>query len=775
MGLTRRQFLQRSGLALAAFGAGDVMLPPTVQHYQRVLAEPTRRKLALLVGINQYRQAPLYGCVTDVALQQELLIHRFGFQPSDILTLTDQQATRDAIATAFVEHLVAQARAGDVVVFHFSGYGSRSAPHDAPDTMQQRLVTIDEPSRQGNVLVVDDLLAETLLLLLRSLPTDRVTTILDTSYTPSPQPLQGNLRLRSLPNRTVAQPSEAALAFQESLLSQTTLDRTRLAAQYAAGQVPGVLLTAAGNDQWATESRWNSFSAGLFTYALTQQLWQATQATTLRMTLRRATEQMGQLAQPVQQPQLHGQKSKDRPLTPYHVPTVPSDGADGVVSRFEDSGKAVRLWLGGLPTAVLEQYEAHSVLALVDEAGRNRDRPQLQILSRDGLTAKAKLYPASAENPALTDTISVVRVGQFVREQVRVLPRSIGLTIALDSSLARIERVDAISAITAVPHVSAVIAGEQAADYLFSKTPDTTQMVQPTQVAALPSAALPDLLTHKPGVVQSSYALFSPGSSAIPNTAGEGGEAVKVAVKRLVPKLQTLLAAKLLSLTVNEDASQLAVRATLVVMSPQERSLIQRETPAMAQLSPLSPTPSPLRSPETAQIVSLAIGSQIQYRLENLCDQSLYFLLLHLDSNGNLIALNAPLAPPTPSTDTMAQETIAGDRPFNTIAPRTTLTLPQVSASFQWLVSGGTGLATTYLLCSRAPFGQTMGLLGSTNRMSDTPSLETLTKPLEVVQAVLQDLHQASERVATAASSPSESFVLEMSAWAGLRFIYQVV
>jgi hypothetical protein len=73
------------------------------------------------VGINQYpRSTALSGCVTDVELQRELLIHRFGFNPSDVLTLTDALPTRENIETAFIEHLSNQAKsADDVVVFHF--------------------------------------------------------------------------------------------------------------------------------------------------------------------------------------------------------------------------------------------------------------------------------------------------------------------------------------------------------------------------------------------------------------------------------------------------------------------------------------------------------------------------------------------------------------------------------------------------------------------------------------------------------------------------------
>ncbi|MEO0685288.1 MAG: caspase family protein, partial [Cyanobacteria bacterium J06649_11] len=124
--MKRRIFLQRIGSILAVFGLTESSWWAKASSLQQALADTNPRKLALLVGINQYSQIPaLKGCLTDVELQRELLIHRFGFQPLDILSLTNKQATREGIENAFLEHLVKQAKPGDVVVFHFSGYGSR--------------------------------------------------------------------------------------------------------------------------------------------------------------------------------------------------------------------------------------------------------------------------------------------------------------------------------------------------------------------------------------------------------------------------------------------------------------------------------------------------------------------------------------------------------------------------------------------------------------------------------------------------------------------------
>ena len=381
--MKRRSFLQQTSLLLAAWGISQTGLALALDRTRQVLAQPTPRKLALLIGINQYRSAALQGCLTDVDLQRELLIYRFGFQPSDILTLTDQQATRSQIETAFVEHLAKPSKAGDVILFHFSGHGSLLNLGTAEDA-QTSLVTIDDPASDADP-IVNRLSEDTLLLLLKSLPTDQVTTVLDAGYADVGATLQGNLRLRSLPMLSATQLQDAEIAFQEQHLDALNLDRSQLRGQRQAKQIPGVILAAANSNPFAAEARWNGFSAGLLTYALTQQLWQSTSATTLRVVISRAAEAIGQSANQ-QQPSLEGQKSHDRPLTPYQSP-VSSVSADGVVTQVEESGKAGQIWLAGLSPQVLEQYGVDSLLSVV-----NADpSTQLQIVARDGLMAKARL------------------------------------------------------------------------------------------------------------------------------------------------------------------------------------------------------------------------------------------------------------------------------------------------------------------------------------------------------------------------------------------------
>lgn len=120
--IKRRQFLQFTGSALATIGLSQLDIMQQGNRYAKVLAQNSKRKLALLVGIDEYKNgiSPLEGCANDVLLQKELLTHRFGFNPNDIRILTNAQATRQNILKEFEKHLIEQAKPGDAIMFHSS-------------------------------------------------------------------------------------------------------------------------------------------------------------------------------------------------------------------------------------------------------------------------------------------------------------------------------------------------------------------------------------------------------------------------------------------------------------------------------------------------------------------------------------------------------------------------------------------------------------------------------------------------------------------------------
>ena len=103
-------------------------------------------KKALLVGINNYPGTAndLMGCVNDVQNMQNLLISMFGFATQNITMLTDREATTANILKG-LEALVAGARPGDLLVFHYSGHGSQVADPegDEPDQLDEILCPYD--------------------------------------------------------------------------------------------------------------------------------------------------------------------------------------------------------------------------------------------------------------------------------------------------------------------------------------------------------------------------------------------------------------------------------------------------------------------------------------------------------------------------------------------------------------------------------------------------------------------------------------------------------
>ena len=707
--MQRRLFLQRMGVLLATSGVGDLGWSIISQRYQRALAGPTDRKLALLIGINQYSDKPLNGCLTDVAMQRELLIHRFGFASSDILTLVNEQATQAQIAAAFAGHLQ-QAKSSDVVVVHFSGYSRLAHLGTLTSTI---LLTADPVATEDTMV---GLSTNTLALLLRSLPTQRVTTILDTGATYLGLPFQGNLRVRARPALVVEQLDSIELTLQDHLLAQLKLDHTQLKTP-----PPGVILNATGPDQLALEAQWNGFGAGLFTYALTQYLWQALPPITLKVCLGQTAATMAHLAAPYQTPNLV--REPESALQPYYASLL-ATRAEGVITAIEDNGKMATVWLGGLAANVLELVGNNSIFTLVANTP-----VALSLMGRDGLTAKVRL---PAEPP--------VAVGQFVQEAVRTIPRHVGLAVALDPELARIERIDATSAFDGLPRVTLVAAGD-AADYLFGKLPQA-----PTQLAAWPTTNLVGLIPP------SSYGLFSQGKSPIANTTGEPGEAIKLAVRRLLPQLQTLLAAKLLNLTVNAAASRLAVRATMALGQTPAPVLMQQATVAVL---PRARNGSDGQGLPT--FVTVPVGSQVQYQVQNLGQQPIYFVIVGWDSNGKAFYYAQPAA--TPSVTSLSDV-----MPPNLISPNLTVTLPPIGSPAEWVVRSPSGQAETYLICSHTPFTQTQALLSDPS--DNIPAFRALSNPLAVVQAVLQDLHQGEA---------TDVFALNVNGWATLRFAYQVV
>ncbi|AHJ28692.1 caspase family protein [Nodularia spumigena CS-584] len=712
--MKRRTFLQRIGSILAVLGVTEAQWLTLCDRYSQALAQPSQRKLALLIGINQYQKSPaLGGCLTDVELQKELLIHRFGFVASDILTLTAEKATRTSIEEAFVAHLGQQVKAGDVAVFHFSGYGTRIKSGRFIDTVQNALVPANAQDAQKDE-IVNYILEETIRLLLRSLPTDRVTAVLDTSYNAPSKVQPTGWRIRVRPESAEAQLAIEELEFLQQLRSQNSSPIHEL-----------VLTATSDTQQLAREILFSGFSAGLFTYALTQYLWETTPATTIQFSLSHVGSYMHKLGSNQQPGWLSEQKNQPKALTVENL-LLPNRtvGAEGVIRVIEDDGRTAQLFLAGLPPQVLENYGANSRFTVFTGE-------ELILRSRTGLTAKAQISKIKPETP--------LQVGQLFQETVRVLPRSVNVIVGLDTGLERIERVDATSAFAAINHVSTVVAGEQPADCVFGKLSETP----------------------------SRYGLFTPGGKLIPNTSGESGEAVKLVVQRLMGKLPTLLAAKLWRLTENEGSSRLPVKATLeIVNNLSSRVVMQRETTRTLSAEHLQN--KSLLTALSNPIVP--IGSRMQYRLQNQSDRPIYLMLLGLKNNINAIAFYPWQSP--------EESTFFNSKPLFqqvVVAPGETLLLPKGVTASEWMIPGPAYECEHQMILSTAPFSETLGYLEKSKYpITDQRPFGALLKPLEIAQVLLQDLHNASAVKSEMNSTSTDSYVLDVKNWASFNFDFQV-
>ncbi|MGG6263065.1 caspase family protein [Leptolyngbya sp. AN03gr2] len=542
--MKRRYFLQTTALSAVYLAQAE--------QYRRVFARSGPRKLALLVGINHYLEtrdralSPLNGCQTDVELQRELLIHRFGFKPSDIKILLNQDASRSNILQTFETHLIQQANSDDIVVFHFSGHGSRVFDSEAITSDQTNTAFVPADSNHLNPdRSVNDIMGKTLFLLMSALKTDNVTAVFDCCY--SGGGTRGSERVRADANNMLYQPSEAEINYQKDWMRKLELTPEQLRDRRKQG-ARGVILAAATANQLAKENDFADVSSGLFTYFLTQHLWESAESLTdAEAMIKRSLFTATGFQEPVfdVRPELI-----TKPI--YFTPPIHRSAQAVVQSIRQD--QAI-LWLGGLDKRTLESFGTGSTFSTLEGT------ETVTIVERKGLTAIAK-------------SSSKLRSGTLLKESSRVIPRTIKLRIGLDSSLAgqapKIES-DRIEFILAQNGFY-----PQFVHYILSRV--TSRSL---------SAPL------------NSIALFSPSLEMLPDSFGQAEESLLDAIARLTPRFQGLFAAHLIRQTLNPTASQLNIEVLLHRQDQPNQIIAQAST---ARTSNIRNQPIPLKTPCQFQI-----------------------------------------------------------------------------------------------------------------------------------------------------------------------------
>ncbi|MEA5497560.1 caspase family protein [Limnoraphis robusta] len=621
--LKRRHFLQFAGSTLATLGLSQFDFFQQAERYGRVLAQTTPRKLALLVGINNYQGAKsLKGCLTDVELQKHLLIYRFGFNPSDIIIISDNshlKPTRENIIQAFQEHLIKQAKADDVVVFHYSGHGSLIKDPFPLDLKECRAENRPYNSclyngtivpqnatplgQQGEAVTVSDIMGQTLFLLMSRLQTDKLTTILDSCH--SGAGTRGNAvvraaRLTRSGEELIA--SEIELELQEQLLAELGWGKEEFQRKRTSGIAKGVALGSAGRTQEAIDAQFDGFHAGAFTYLLTRYLWQLTSTQSVESTyinLRRSTRSLAESKQSrtAQIPILEYQPGSNFNQKPLFFLNLTTPSAEAVITKIR--GETIEFWLGGVASQNLTGSEKEGVFSVLNESGNIVG--EIQQTSRvEGLFGIGKQISGDA---------SAIKEGRLLREKIVGIPKNPKLKLALDESLgadlktaqAELESNQWVELVPATQlDNSGYFLGRFTESYKQQQTPRNLEI-------ELPSV--------------NSVGLFQPDLTPEPQSFVRLNERIVDAINRLEPTFKRLLANQILGQLLNvSQGSPLQVQAEVF-----------GGVNAIKVASRGAESGNP-----TANLLQVPSRTNLQVKVENFENQDLYLGVLVISATGSI-------------------------------------------------------------------------------------------------------------------------------------------
>lgn len=711
--MKRRHLLQLAASTLATLGVSTAVVQQQGLRYARALAQPTQRKRALLVGINQYTRPlrSLKGCVPDVNMQRELLLHRFGFSETDILTLTDQQATREAILDAFQDHLINACEAGDVAVFHFSGHGRRiadSAPvrvaGDERDPLSSTLVPYDADGNNGEVL---DIMGKTLFLLTSKLRTENITVVLDSCYAEGG--IRGNVRIRSGGNQRGLRPNDTELNYQEGLRQELGLSEAALQDLRDVSIAKGIALAAARRNQEAIDVTFGSpvsgesVDAGAFTYFLTQYLWH--EAEPVRQVMANVSRNLAdntfsQTPSACVAPfNCSSDNPGDTPTPTYFVEPTETDripSAEGVI--LSTSGQRGTVWLGGSDPHSLVTYGTGATFVAIAPDGTPQPE-QICVLRRRGLMAEVALS-SSATLPK----------GTLLQESSRVIPADLKLRIGLDPSV--MNELDTIQQtfgtlnrrIELVPYQSETTPYPGEVQYILSRmTANYRNRFQQREQVELPQA--------------NSLVLFSQGlDEIIPGSGGTSNETIADAsalqsgsvADRLSTKFNALLSARLIKLLVNANSSRLNIQAEIQVLGGRSQ---------LAQFFTARGSQTPQTTP--GNLLEIPIGRSIQFVVTHQEPSPMHMLVFVVDRTGDIL----PVFPRRFLGVTAADTLIPPNQPKQIPDPTNDPPLDAEEAGF----------GEALIIASRSPLDQAIRALRS-DRTATVPVVEALLGDLSGVE-----------------------------------------
>lgn len=713
--MKRRHFLQFATSTLTALGFSTLHLENQRIQYAKVLAQPTRRKRALLVGINQYPESALFtnlkGCVTDVDLQRELLIYRFGFNADDIVTLKDAEASRSNILQYFEEFLINPCQEDDVIVFHYSGHGRRIADpdnhirveDDRTDPLNSTLVPSDDGAI-GDGKTVSDIMGRTLFLLTSALKTENVTMVLDSCYAGGG--IRGNTRVRSAGEFFDLQPSAEELEYQERWLSDSRVGASREAILQRRGMgiAKGIAIASARRRQKAVDARFDGFHAGAFTYFLTQSLWheaESVQSTIARVTQRLGTEQFNQVPLGCVAPlDCDTSQPRSQPQPIYHLDAQDTDRApaEAVIQAIE--GDRATIWLGGSSTNSLTTYQPGAEF----RAAGSPDSDPVTIINRNGLTAEVQMPTAVGTPTDLTE-------GALLQESSRIVPRDTTLCIGLDPSLAE-EAIAAQVAMGELGNRFELVLPTEEGDYEGEIHYILSRMTEAYQQFLCDAGANADLPEKNTVVLLSSGI-----DQVVPGSVQEGvALSIATAINTLKSTFNALYAAQFIKLAINADTAQVGRSDGQRLNVNVQIELIQED--------------GAVGEPTVVDgVMEIPLGIVFQFVATNLESESLYLSILEVDQAGDV----TPLFP----------NQLTGSVEETVIESRDPKTIPASDSRFEFFIENPIRAEFLFMVSRRSP-RQALIALRNDQRTSNVPVVDALLADISGVKLSRSTAQQLS-------------------------------
>jgi hypothetical protein len=221
-------------------------------------SEPAKR--ALIISINDYKDKPLKGPVSDGNNMIKILKKYLSFSADEIKFLKNEEATRDGILETFDNWLINGTRPGDKIFIYYSGHGSRIKDQngDEDDGYDEALCPYDVHLKPYEKMITDDEIGEKLDIL-----KDRSVVIIFDSCHSGTAMRDPNITPRFLD----FYPDESARGLTRGL-TRGVRESSQLYDAEAQKKGSLVLLSAASAEQVAYEIKSGEERHGLLTYSI---------------------------------------------------------------------------------------------------------------------------------------------------------------------------------------------------------------------------------------------------------------------------------------------------------------------------------------------------------------------------------------------------------------------------------------------------------------------------------------------------------------------------